>query len=184
MAQLRDVPIRFQGQIVPGVMGQIYTLNGSWKLTVHHVEERSPLIEEAIRNILGNIPNGQGIRSVVRISDGNILDYELYNLPPRGALAWNNNNNNGHINWQNEGEILENAVEAGGAANQGGPAGQGGAGAGAEENGNINMNIAENRNRNRNRNRNYRGGKRKQKSRKPSKKKTKKTKKTKRTRRC
>jgi hypothetical protein len=141
----RDVPIIFEGQVVPGVMGEIqflqnqYEPDGVWVLSIDHHDERDDLIKNAIINKLReqgrNIPDRNQIRHI-NVGENNIV-YYIY---------------------------IGNG--AGGANGANGAAGNGGNGAGAAgANNNVNMeNVRE-----KNSNRRKQGGGKRRKTRKTKK---------------
>lgn len=92
--QTKSVPIHFEGQVVPGVMGEVYYDDipllpsippaMEWKITVHHVNTLQPQIETAIRALPGVViaPNEQ-IHLLPRQQDpSSYLEYYRFQGPP------------------------------------------------------------------------------------------------------
>ncbi len=94
--QTKMVPIYFEGQVVPGVMGEVYyddkplfpghRPSMEWKITVNHVLNIAPQIMAAIRALPGVViaPN-EGIRVLPGQPDrSSYLEYQRY-VPTRGG---------------------------------------------------------------------------------------------------
>ena len=77
MAQVRDVPVLFEGQEIQGVSGEVHLVNGVWLPTQHHISDLLPQIKQAIRDIIGVLQYGDYI-GVRRITENNI-EYGLFN---------------------------------------------------------------------------------------------------------
>ena len=86
-----DVPVFFQGEQLPGVMGEV-TKGDEYRsamLTINHAENRLPLIKDKIAELY-NIQPGDMLRiksenAVQQIHD-NLIKYELYRLTDGGIF--------------------------------------------------------------------------------------------------
>ena len=80
----RDVPIFFQDEQLPGVMGQVRT-NPFTGLSIEHVMDRHPLIEAKIRELYDLEPRDR-VRSVPGEVHENLIKYEVYQARAPGNV--------------------------------------------------------------------------------------------------
>ncbi len=101
------VPIYFQGQIVPGVEGELRFADGRVSMTIEHIIELDSFIKNRILSIPGvALQPGQSLRVAGHTDDS--IEYEIYNLPQFPALSYleippYNNEGWNNRRWNNRG---------------------------------------------------------------------------------